>query len=67
MLEFRSNFAFIGQSMVEVRHMSHVNPKMKKHIDSLSPELQKAVLDKGIPIDSLQDLIFVLEQIAGQS
>jgi hypothetical protein len=46
--------------------MSHIDPSMKKHFDSLSPELQKAVMDKGIPINTLQDLIRVLEQIVDE-
>jgi hypothetical protein len=47
--------------------MSHVDPKMKSHLDSLSPELRKAVMDKGIPINTLQDLIRVLEQIVDEA
>ncbi|NLM61808.1 MAG: hypothetical protein GX193_06990 [Clostridiales bacterium] len=47
--------------------MSHIDPKMKKHFDSLSPDLQKAIMDKGVTINTLQDLIRVLEQIVDEA
>jgi hypothetical protein len=44
--------------------MSYIDPKVRKQFDTLSPELQKAIMDKNIPINSLQDLIRVLDNIA---
>lgn len=44
--------------------MSYVDPKIKKQFDSLSPELQKALIDKDVALNNLQDLIKALETIA---
>lgn len=44
--------------------MSYVDPKVQKQFDTLSPDLQKAIMDKNIPIHSVQDLIRVLDNIA---
>jgi hypothetical protein len=65
-IKFMQEDRFLGYSILEVKNMSYVDPKMKKHMDSLSPELQEAVLAKGIPIKTLQDLIIVLEEITEQ-
>jgi len=43
--------------------MFYVNPAVKPHFDSLSPELQQAISEKNITLNSLNDLIKVLEEI----
>ena len=46
--------------------MFYVNPAIKPQFDSLSAELQKAISEKNVELNSLNDLIKVLEEIANQ-
>ena len=43
--------------------MGTIGPNIRKHFESLPPELQQAILERGGQMNSLQDLIAVLEQI----
>jgi predicted RecB family endonuclease len=56
----------IGNSMREVIIMSYVDPSVRKQFDTLSPELQKAILVKDVSIRSLKDLIKVLENFVSE-
>ncbi len=44
--------------------MSYIDAKVKKQFDTLSPELQRAILDQNVNINTLQDLIRELEKLA---
>lgn len=44
--------------------MGTIGPKIKRHFDSLPPELQQAVLERGGQMETLDDLMHVLERIA---
>ncbi len=43
--------------------MSYVNPKIRPQFESLSIDLKNEILSREIRLDSLNDLIAVLEQI----
>lgn len=43
--------------------MFYVNPAVKPQFDSLSPELKEAISEKNVPINSLADLMKILEDI----
>ena len=47
--------------------MSYVNPKLKSQFDSLSPELQEAILARDVNLHTLYDLIGVLEDLVRES
>jgi hypothetical protein len=44
--------------------MFSVSPEMKPKFDSLSQNLKDAIVEKDVPINSLQDIIKVLEDIS---
>lgn len=43
--------------------MSHISPAMQEKINTLEPELRQAILDRDVQVNTLQDLIHVLEDI----
>lgn len=43
--------------------MSTISPKVRSQFDSLSPSLQNAILSKNVSINTLYDLIGVLDEI----
>ena len=43
--------------------MSYVNPALRYHFESLSIDLKNEILSRDVHIDTLNDLIKVLEQI----
>jgi len=47
--------------------MAYIDSKVKRQFDSLSPELRKAINDKNVDINSLQDLIRILESIVNEA
>ena len=44
--------------------MFSVSPEMKPRFDALSQNLKDAIIQKDVPINSLQDIIKVLENIS---
>lgn len=46
--------------------MSIVAPAIRKKFDSLPPELRQAVLNTGMPLNSMTDLMNCLEHIIAQ-
>ena len=46
--------------------MFYVNSAIKPQFDSLSPELQSAISEKNVSLNSLTDLIKVLEDITNE-
>ncbi len=43
--------------------MTNISPKVRSQFDSLSPSLQNAILEKNVSINTLYDLIGVLDEI----
>ena len=43
--------------------MTQISPKVRSQFDSLSPSLQNAILEKNVSINTLYDLIGVLDEI----
>ena len=43
--------------------MTNISPKVRSQFDSLSPALQNAILAKNVSINTLYDLIGVLDEI----
>ena len=43
--------------------MTTISPKVRSQFDSLSPALQNAILTKNVSINTLYDLIGVLDEI----
>lgn len=43
--------------------MTTISPKVRSQFDSLSPALQNAILAKNVSINTLYDLIGVLDEI----
>lgn len=46
--------------------MSHVAPAIKDKFESLPIELKDAILRKNVTLNNMQDLIKILEEIAGE-
>lgn len=46
--------------------MSYIAPAIKPKFDSLSLDLRKLILEKDVQLNSLQDLISVLEVIVAE-
>ncbi len=46
--------------------MSTVSPFIRKKFDSMPPELQQAVLNTGMKLDTMTDLMNCLEHIIAQ-
>lgn len=44
--------------------MSYVNPMLKEKFESLSVDLKNKILSKNVQLNTTQDLIAVLEDIA---
>ena len=47
--------------------MSYINPALRSQFESLSIELKNEILSRNVTINSLPDLISVLQQIVDQS
>jgi hypothetical protein len=47
--------------------MSYVSPAIKEKFDSLSVDLKDLILEQDVNINSLQDLIQVLEKIVAEA
>jgi len=47
--------------------MSYVNPALKETFESLSIELRNAIMNRNIQINTMGDLIAVLEDIVAES
>ena len=47
--------------------MSYINPALRPQFESLSIELKNEILSRNVTINSLTDLISVLQQIVDQS
>ncbi|MFA9382021.1 MAG: hypothetical protein ACERKO_13280 [Acetanaerobacterium sp.] len=46
--------------------MSYVNPAIRENFESLSVELKNAILARNVKLNSLADLIRVLEDIVNE-
>lgn len=46
--------------------MSYVDPKIQKQFESLSMDLKNEILSRNVNLNSMQDLIGVLEQIVAE-
>lgn len=44
--------------------MSYVNPKIKHQFETLPIELKNVILERNVQLNSMADLIKVLEEIA---
>ena len=47
--------------------MSYVNPRLRPQFESLSQGLQDAILERDVRIETLQDLIGVLDALVKES
>ena len=47
--------------------MSYINPALRSQFESLSIELKNEILSSNVTINSLPDLISVLQQIVDES
>ena len=47
--------------------MSYINPALRSQFESLSIELKNEILSRNVTINSLPDLIIVLQQIVDES
>lgn len=47
--------------------MSYINPALRSQFESLSIELKNEILSRNVTINSLPDLISVLQQIVDES
>jgi len=47
--------------------MSYVAPALKEKFDSLSPGLRNMILERNVQLNTLPDLIKVLEQIVSEA
>jgi hypothetical protein len=56
-----------GQAIAEVILMSYINPKLRTQFESLSVDLKNEILSRNVRIETLQDLIGVLEQISSEA
>ncbi len=56
--------ALFGNDKTEVmNNMSYVDPKIQTQFESLPIELKNAILERDVKLNSLADLILVLEDI----
>ncbi|MCH3971840.1 MAG: hypothetical protein LKE53_03575 [Oscillospiraceae bacterium] len=46
--------------------MSYVNPKLEKQFESLSIDLKNEILARNVTINSMSDLMAVLQQIVDE-
>lgn len=46
--------------------MSTIGPNVKQQFDSLSPDLQKVILERNVTIKTLNDLVKCLETIVAE-
>lgn len=46
--------------------MSYVGPKVKNQFESLSIDLKNEILSRNVHLETLQDLISVLEKIVSE-
>ena len=46
--------------------MSYINPILLSKLDELQPELKTEILSRNVPLNSLSDLIAVMEQIIAE-
>lgn len=46
--------------------MSYVNPKIQKQFESLSIDLKNEILSRNVSLNTMQDLIGVLEKIVAE-
>ncbi len=57
----------LGQPILEViLTMSYVNPAIKEKFESLSIGLKNEILSRNVQLNTLQDLIRVLEDIVAE-
>ncbi len=47
--------------------MSYVNPRLRPQLETLSVDLKNEILSRDVRIETLQDLIRVLEQITAEA
>lgn len=47
--------------------MTTISPKVRSHFDTLSPQLQSAILEKNVTINTLYDLIGVLSELVREA
>lgn len=53
--------------MVEVIIMSTISPKIRPQFESLSIDLKNVILERNVSLNTLQDLIQVLEEIVQEA
>ncbi len=47
-------------------NMSYIAPQMKEKFETLSPNLKNDILKRNVQINTMQDLIRVLEEIVAE-
>lgn len=47
--------------------MSYISPALRERVDALSPELKSEINRRDVQINTLQDLIAVIERIIADS
>lgn len=53
----------LGEPTSEVIAMSYVNPALRDRFENLPINLKNYILEKGVQLNTLQDLVTVLEEI----
>ena len=47
--------------------MSYINPELRPRFESLSVDLKNAILDRNVTLNTLDDLINVLQQLVNEN
>jgi len=55
-----------GNPTAEVMEVSYVNPAIREKFESLPIELKNHILERNVRLNTVQDLIAVLEQIVAE-
>lgn len=56
----------LGEPTSEVITVSYVNPALRDRFENLPINLKNYILEKGVQLNTLQDLVTVLEEIVAK-
>lgn len=60
-------FLFYWDTMHEVMKMSYVAPEVQERFESLSIDLKNMILERDVQLNTVHDLIRVLEEIVKEA
>ncbi len=64
---FTHNHLHFGHTITEVISMSYVSDEIRPKFDTLSIDLKNEILKRDVPLNTIHDLIRVLEDIVAES